>query len=86
MDAPSDITRAVIQQNLPDDDQSLNSAVSHSNIGGLDACGRSGHATGTSIDSYLDKTFIVKGLCGGKAPVGFTDIDTGVIRSRDLSA
>jgi hypothetical protein len=50
----------------------------HRNIRGLDVTGRSGHATGTSLDSYLDKTYIVRGLRGGKALSNFKDIDADV--------
>jgi hypothetical protein len=51
---------------------------SHRNIQALDACGRSGHATGTSLDSYLDKTYILRGLRGGKALCKFKDIDADI--------
>jgi hypothetical protein len=46
---------------------SITELCSHSNIQALlDACGRSGHATGTSLDSYLDKSFIVRGLVAAR--------------------
>jgi hypothetical protein len=51
----------------------------HRSIRGLDACRRSGHVTGTSIDSYPEKTFIAsRGLCGGKALVGFMDVNANI--------
>jgi len=50
----------------------------HPNIRGLDAAGRSGHATGTSIDAYLDKSYIDRGLRGGKALAGFKDVNLEV--------
>ena len=57
---------------------SITQLCTHRSIRGLDACGRSGHATGTSIDSYLDKTFIARGLCDGKALGGFMDVDADI--------
>jgi hypothetical protein len=81
---------AVIRENLPegcrDDIVSSYSAkltrrggitelCSHRNIQGLDASGRLGHAAGTSMDSYLDKMYILRGLHGGKAIASLTNVD-----------
>jgi hypothetical protein len=57
---------------------SITQLCTHRSIRGLDACGRSGHTTGTLIDSYLDKTFIARGLRGGKALPGFMDVDVNI--------
>jgi hypothetical protein len=57
---------------------SITELCSHHNIRTLDACGRSGHATGTTLDSYLDKSFIAKRLHGGKALTDFTDMDADI--------
>jgi hypothetical protein len=37
-----------------------------------------GSCIGTSLDSYLDKSFIVRGLHGGKAHADFTDMDVDI--------
>lgn len=51
---------------------------SHRNIRALDACGRSGHATGTSLDSYVDKSYILRALRSGKALSKFTGVDSDI--------
>jgi hypothetical protein len=57
---------------------SITELSTHRNICGLDLCGCSGHATGTSIDSYLDKTYIVRGLHGAKALNGYHDVQADI--------
>jgi hypothetical protein len=57
---------------------SMTQISTHRNICGLDLAGRSGHATGTSIDSYLDKSYIVGGLRGAMALNGFNDVDADI--------
>ena len=56
----------------------INQLCTHRKIWGLDACQRFSHATDTSIDSYLDKTFITRGLHGGKALAIFMDVDSNI--------
>lgn len=38
---------------------SITELSTHRALDGMDVCGRSGHATGTTLDPYVDKTFIV---------------------------
>jgi hypothetical protein len=57
---------------------SITELSSHSSIRGLDVVGRSGHSTCTSLDSYLDKSFITRALRGGKALSGFIDVDATI--------
>lgn len=48
----------------------------HRNMDTLDVCGRSGHSTGTTLDTYMDKMFIVRGLGGAKVLAHFRDPNT----------
>lgn len=57
---------------------SITELSTHRSIRGLDVCGRSGHETGTSIDSYLDKSFIVRGLRGAKALAQWKDVEADI--------
>lgn len=57
---------------------SITELMTHRSLNGLDVCGRSGHATGTHLDTYADKTFIVRGLRGGKALAQFHDVDANI--------
>ena len=43
-----------------------------------DICGRSGHSTGTNIDSYTDKRNVMLGLRGGKALAEWSDVNATV--------
>lgn len=38
----------------------------HPVLNAMDMCSRSGHNTGTTLDSYLDNNNIAQGQCGGK--------------------
>lgn len=38
-----------------------------------DVCGRSGHTTGTNVDSYADERNMLRGLPGGMALAGWED-------------
>ena len=57
---------------------SITELMTHRSLTGLDVCGRSGHATGTTLDTYADKTFIVRGLRGARALAHFGDVDANI--------
>ena len=48
----------------------------------FDACQRTGHSTGTSIDSYYDKSNVVSGLRAAKVRSGYYNPDSPVILPR----
>ena len=48
----------------------------------FDACQRTGHSTGTSIDSYYDKSNVVSGLRAAKVRAGYYNPDSPVILPR----
>jgi len=81
---------AVIRENLPDgcpqditdsysakllQRGSITELMMHRALNGMDVCGRSGHSTGTTLDSYADKTFIVRGLRGARGLGHYNDVD-----------
>ena len=54
---------------------SITEALGHRAIQTSDTCARSGHTTGTSVDSYYDRTCIILGLRAAKALCGYDDVD-----------
>lgn len=81
----------IIRENLPDGcpktikdsfsgkslrEGSITELMVHRQTTTLDVCGRSGHSTGTTLDAYVDKSFVFRGLRGAKALAHFKDIDT----------
>jgi hypothetical protein len=57
---------------------SITELMTHQKLTGLDVCGRSGHSTGTTLDTYADKSFTVRGLRGGKALAHYRDVDANI--------
>lgn len=49
--------------------------ATHPGCSTMDVCGRSGHSTGTNLDSYLDQSYIVRGLRGAKVLNEYINIE-----------
>ena len=47
----------------------------HPELGLFDTCARSGHSTGTTLDTYLDKNGIARGIRGAKGMAGYRFLD-----------
>ena len=45
----------------------------------FDVCGRSGHSTGTTVDSYYDKNNPITGLRAAKARNGYSNTDSKIV-------
>ena len=41
----------------------------------FDACARSGHSTGTTVDSYIDKNNTLHGIRAARSRVGYQNLD-----------
>ncbi len=52
--------------------------MTYPSLNGTDVCGRSGHATGTNLDAYDDKSFIVRGIRGVKALAHYSNVDANI--------
>jgi hypothetical protein len=57
---------------------SITELMTYPSLNGTDVCGRSGHATGTNLDAYDDKSFIVRGIRGVKALAHYSNVDANI--------
>jgi hypothetical protein len=59
---------------------SITELAVHGALTTLDVCARSGHSTGTTVDTYNDKSLIVQGLRGARALAHYRNVNavTGV--------
>jgi hypothetical protein len=57
---------------------SITLLATHHGCDVLDVCGRSGHATGTSLDSYMDMSYIPRSLPGAKILNQYTNLQADI--------